>query len=115
MSAANGSLDDIAKLHSLIPDVPHAQLRLFISAFYANLNTSDISDLRRQLDTNFSVVQIRISKTILALKGCLILRNTWCLVRVAKFGPRRGPGFDSSRSARNTALAELERPAASYI
>jgi hypothetical protein len=49
--------------------VPHAQLRFFIPAFYANLNTSDISDLRRQLDTNFSVVQIRISKTILALNG----------------------------------------------
>ncbi|KAF8143692.1 hypothetical protein K438DRAFT_1875536 [Mycena galopus ATCC 62051] len=55
ISAANGSLDDLAKLHDLIPDSPQSQLRLFIPAFYANLNVSDISDLRAQLETDFSV------------------------------------------------------------
>ncbi|KAJ6479491.1 hypothetical protein C8R47DRAFT_1322689 [Mycena vitilis] len=69
MSAANGSLDDLVKLHGLIPDTPFAQLRFFIPAFYANLATRDIPDLRRQLDTKLPAVKTRISKVVLALKG----------------------------------------------
>ncbi|KAJ7660275.1 hypothetical protein DFH06DRAFT_1401716 [Mycena polygramma] len=49
MSAANGCLDDLVKLHGLIPDTPLAQLRFFIPAFYANLATRDIPDLRQHL------------------------------------------------------------------
>ncbi|KAJ7044003.1 hypothetical protein C8F04DRAFT_1389421 [Mycena alexandri] len=54
ISAANGSIEDLAKLHSLIPDLPEAQLRFFIPALYANLNTQEIPALRRQLDTKLS-------------------------------------------------------------
>ncbi|KAJ7203547.1 hypothetical protein GGX14DRAFT_461451 [Mycena pura] len=71
ISAANGSLDDLAQLHDLIPDTPQSQLCLVIPALYANLNLSDISDLRAQLEIESfsSVVQSGTKKAILALKG----------------------------------------------
>ncbi|KAJ7172975.1 hypothetical protein C8R43DRAFT_677934 [Mycena crocata] len=75
MCAANGSLNDLERLHGLIPDPPNAQLRLFIPALYANLNASDIPGLRRQLETDCTGAQNRISKAILALKGLSELKE----------------------------------------
>ncbi|KAJ7464837.1 hypothetical protein B0H11DRAFT_77679 [Mycena galericulata] len=64
MSAASGSLDDLQKLFSLIRDSPQAQLRLFIPAFYANLNVDDIPELLRQPDTD---MKNRVLRVIVAL------------------------------------------------
>ncbi|KAJ7172977.1 hypothetical protein C8R43DRAFT_978099 [Mycena crocata] len=69
LSAADGSLSNLERLHDLIPDSPEAQLRLFIPAFYANLDSRDILGLRRQLETDVTGAQNRISKAVLALKG----------------------------------------------
>ncbi|KAJ7175764.1 hypothetical protein C8R46DRAFT_68804 [Mycena filopes] len=70
LSAATGSLEDLAKLHSLIPDTPLAQLRFLIPVFYANLKTDDISSLRCQLDSQFSDDGRNcVSRAMFALKG----------------------------------------------
>ncbi|KAJ6550013.1 hypothetical protein B0H19DRAFT_1298443 [Mycena capillaripes] len=45
------------------------------NTFYANLNTSDISDLRGQPETDVSVVQSRIPKAVLALKSLCELQE----------------------------------------
>ncbi|KAJ7660123.1 hypothetical protein DFH06DRAFT_1193819 [Mycena polygramma] len=75
MSAAKGSLEDLAQLQDLIPDSPNAQLRLFIPACFANLKTTAIPDLRRQLHTDISVVQNRVATVVLALETLCILQE----------------------------------------
>ncbi|KAJ7729835.1 hypothetical protein DFH07DRAFT_1066103 [Mycena maculata] len=74
-SAANGSTDDLKKLLNLIPDSPHADLRLFLPAFYANLDVDDIPDLRRQLNTDSGELSTHISCAVLAVKGLAELQE----------------------------------------
>ncbi|KAJ6457018.1 hypothetical protein C8R47DRAFT_1227668 [Mycena vitilis] len=75
MSAAKGSVEHLAQLQDLIPDTPNAQLRLFIPACFANLKTTAIPDLRRQLVTDISAVQYRVTAVVLALETLCILQE----------------------------------------
>ncbi|KAJ7453860.1 hypothetical protein FB451DRAFT_1519332 [Mycena latifolia] len=74
-SAANGSLDDLAKLFSLISESPQPQLRFFVPAFYANLNPAEIPALRAQLEIYSPFLQDRNSRAILAVKGLSVLQE----------------------------------------
>ncbi|KAJ7172974.1 hypothetical protein C8R43DRAFT_677919 [Mycena crocata] len=77
ISAANGTLEDLEKLHSLIADSPEAQLRLFETA-------------SRRLR--------------LPCGGCLNSSNIWSSGRLPRSGPQRGVGFSFSMNARTACL-----------